>query len=45
MLLLAEKRKIMTFLVKDPFRRNIYISNKILEQVNTFSYLGCIVLY
>jgi len=27
---------------KDPVENKICINNKVLEQVNTFSYLGCI---
>jgi hypothetical protein len=37
-----EKTKIMAFSGKDPVRSKICISNKTLEQVNTFNYLGCI---
>jgi hypothetical protein len=40
-----EKTKIMAFSGKDPVRSKICISNKTLEQVNTFNYLGCTLSY
>jgi hypothetical protein len=40
-----EKTKIMAFSGKDPVRSKICISNKTLEQVNTFNYLGCTLCY
>jgi hypothetical protein len=36
-----EKTKIKAFSGKDPVRSKIFINNKIIEQVNTFNYLGC----
>jgi hypothetical protein len=41
----TEKTKIMAFLDKDPVRSKICINNKMLEQVNTFNYLGCTLSY
>jgi hypothetical protein len=41
----TEKSKIMPFLGKDPVRSKICINNKMLEQVNTFNYLGCTLSY
>jgi hypothetical protein len=40
-----EKTKIMAFSGKDPVRNKICINNKMLEQVNTFNYLGCTLSY
>jgi hypothetical protein len=39
------KTKTMTFLGQDPIRSKIVINNKIIEQVNTFNYLGCLLSY
>jgi hypothetical protein len=41
----CSKFKTMAFLGQQPVRSKIVIENKILEQVNTFSYLGCHVSY
>jgi hypothetical protein len=35
----------MAFLGKDPVRSKICVNNKMLEQVNTFNYLGCTLSY
>jgi hypothetical protein len=40
-----EKTKIMAFSGKNPVRSKICINNKIFEQVNIFTYLGCILSY
>jgi hypothetical protein len=40
-----EKTNIMALSGKDPIRRKICINNKMLEQVNTFNYLGCTLSY
>jgi hypothetical protein len=37
----TEKAKIIAFLGKNPVRSKICVNNKMLEQVNTFKYLGC----
>jgi hypothetical protein len=37
----TEKIKIMAFAGKEPVRSKICVNGKILEQVNTFNYLGC----
>jgi hypothetical protein len=40
-----QKDKIMAFKGTEPVRRKIVIENMILEQVNTFKYLGCNIAY
>jgi hypothetical protein len=40
-----DKRKVMAFKGRDPTRTKIVINNKIIEQVNTFNYLGYLVSY
>jgi hypothetical protein len=35
----------MTFRERDPIRSKIVINNKIIEQINTFNYLGCSLSY
>jgi hypothetical protein len=40
-----KKAKIMAFSGKDPVRSKICINNKMLEQINTFNYLGCTLSY
>jgi hypothetical protein len=40
-----EITKIMAFVGKDPVRSKICINNQMLEQVNTFNYLGCTLSY
>jgi hypothetical protein len=41
----CSKSKTTAFLGQQPVRSKIVIENKILEQVNTFNYLGCHVSY
>lgn len=41
----TEKSKVMAFQGKHPKRSKIVINNKIIEQVNTFNYLGNLVSY
>jgi phage major head subunit gpT-like protein len=41
----CSKSKTMAFLGQQPVHSKIVIENKILEQVNTFNYLGCHVSY
>jgi hypothetical protein len=41
----TNKTKTMTFRGRDPIRSKIVINNKIIEQVNTFNYLGCLLSY
>jgi hypothetical protein len=41
----TEKTKIMAFAGKEPVRSKIFVNGKILEQVNTFNYLGCAMSY
>jgi hypothetical protein len=40
-----QKTKIMAFKGTEPIRRKIIIDNMILEQVNTFTHLGCNISY
>jgi hypothetical protein len=40
-----QKTKIMAFKGTEPVRSKIVIDNMILEQVNTFTYLGCNISY
>jgi hypothetical protein len=40
-----QKTKIMVFKETEPVRSKIVIDNRILEQVNTFTYLGCNISY
>jgi hypothetical protein len=35
----------MAFRGRDPIRSKVVINNKIIEQVNTFYYLGCLLSY
>jgi len=35
----------MAFKGRDPVRSKIVINNNIIEQINTFSYSGCSILY
>jgi hypothetical protein len=41
----TNKIKTMAFQGQDPIRSKIVINNKIIEQVNTFNYLGCLLSY
>jgi hypothetical protein len=41
----AGKTEIMAFGRKEPVRSTTCISNKVMEQVNTFDYLGCDITY
>jgi hypothetical protein len=41
----TDKSKAMAFKGRDPTRSKIVINNKIIEQVNTFNYLGNLVSY
>jgi hypothetical protein len=41
----AQKTKSMTFKGRDPVRTEIVIDNKIIEQVNSFNYLGNMISY
>jgi hypothetical protein len=40
-----QKTKIMAFKGTEPVRSKIVIDNRMLEQVNTFTYLGCNISY
>jgi hypothetical protein len=40
-----KKTKIMAFKATEPIRSKIVIDNIMLEQVNTFTYLGCNISY
>jgi hypothetical protein len=40
-----KKNKIVAFKGTEPIRSKIVIDNRILEQVNTFTYLGCYISY
>jgi glutaminase len=42
---LTSRTKIMAFKGTEPIRSKIVIDNMILEQVNTFIYLGCNITY
>jgi hypothetical protein len=41
----VEKTKVMSFQGKEPVRSKLYTNRKVLEQVNTFNYLGCKISY
>jgi hypothetical protein len=41
----TDKSKVMSCEGRDPTRSKIVINNKIIEQVNTFNYLGNLVSY
>jgi hypothetical protein len=41
----TEKTKFMAFAGKEPDKSKICVNGKILEQVNTFNYLGCALSY
>jgi hypothetical protein len=41
----VQKTKSMAFRGRDPVRTKIVIDNKIIEQVNSFNYLGNIIFY
>jgi hypothetical protein len=41
----AEETKIIAFALKEPVTSKICVNGKILEQVNTFNYLGCALSY
>jgi hypothetical protein len=41
----ANKAKTMAFRGREAIRSKIVINNKIIEQVNTFNYLGCLLSY
>jgi hypothetical protein len=45
LLRLAQKTKSMAFRGRDPVRTKIVIDNKIIEQVNSFNYLGNVISY
>lgn len=45
MIISTDKTKVMAFLGSYPIRSKIVLNNKIIEQVNTFKYLGCNVTY
>jgi len=41
----AQKTKLMAFKGQDPVRSKIVIENKIIEEVNSFNYLGNLISY
>jgi len=43
--ILVQKTKSMAFKGRDPVRTEIVIDNKIIEQVNSFNYLGNMISY
>jgi len=41
----AQKTKLMAFKGRDPIRIKLLTNNKIIEQVNSFNYLGNLISY